>query len=88
MLVHRGDHFFVALRTGDLEHLRMPVEDLLRLRAETSGDDHLAVFGQRFADGIQRLIDGGIDEAAGVDHHQVGGAIAGAPPRTLPRAGA
>ena len=76
MLVHRGDHFLVALRAGDFQHLRMPREDFLGLRAEATGDDHLAVLGQRFADGLERLIDRGIDEAAGVHDHEIGGAIA------------
>jgi hypothetical protein len=55
----------------------MPREDFLGLRAEAAGDDHLAVFGQRLADGLERLVDRGIDEAAGIHHDEVGGAIAG-----------
>jgi hypothetical protein len=42
------------------------------LRPQAAGDDHLAVFGQRFADGVERLLDGGVDEAAGIDDHQIG----------------
>ena len=76
MLVHRGDDFFIALRPGDLEHLRMPVENLLRLRSQAPGDDDFAVLGQRFADRIERLIHGGIDEAAGVHHHEIRRAVA------------
>ena len=55
----------------------MASEYFLRLCPETAGDDHLAVLGQRFADGLQRFIHGGIDEAAGIDHHEVGLAIGG-----------
>ena len=36
MFVHRRDDLFVALRSGDLQHLRMAVENLLRLRARDS----------------------------------------------------
>ncbi|MCP1573352.1 hypothetical protein J2S30_001731 [Herbaspirillum rubrisubalbicans] len=39
------------------------------LGAQAAGDDHLAVFVQGFADGIQRLLHGGVDEAAGIDDH-------------------
>ena len=88
IFVHRGDHFFVALRAGDLEHLRMPIENFLRLRTQAAGDDHLAVLGQRFADGIQRFVHGGIDEAAGVDYHEIGGGDSSAPPHSPRRAGA
>ena len=76
VLVHRGDHLLVALRSRDFQHLRMPREDFLGLRAEAAGDDHLAVLGQRFADGLERLVHRGIDEPAGVHDDEVGGAIA------------
>ena len=88
VLVHRGHHFFVALRAGDLQHLRVPIENLLRLRAQAAGDDHLAVLGERLADGIQRFVHRRIDEAAGIDHHQIGRAVARRPPRSPRRAGA
>jgi hypothetical protein len=44
--------------------------------AQTPCHDHLAVFGQRFADGVERLLHRGIDEAAGVDDDEVGAGIA------------
>ena len=66
-------HDFVGgVRAGDGEHLRMRVLDHVALGAETAGDDHLAVFRERFADRIERFLDGGIDEAAGVDDDEVG----------------
>ena len=76
VFVHRGHHFLVALRPRDLQHLRMAIEDLLRLRAEAAGHDHLAVLGERLADRLQRFVDRGIDEAAGVHDDQVRRAIA------------
>ncbi len=84
--MHRRDHLFVALRTGDLEHLRMPIENFLRLGSQATGDDDFAVLGQRFADRVQRLVHRGIDETAGIDHHQIGGGDSSARPRTPPRA--
>jgi len=62
---------------GSVVAARMAVEDLLRLGAEASGDDHLAILGQSFADGLQRLIHRGIDEAAGIDDHEVGRRVRG-----------
>ncbi|MEY2720674.1 MAG: hypothetical protein RL597_119, partial [Pseudomonadota bacterium] len=53
------------------------LEDALRVGAEAAGDDHAAVLLQRLADGVQRFVDGRIDEAAGVDHHEVRGAVVG-----------
>ena len=76
MLVHRGDDFLVALRAGDLEHLGVAVENLLRLCAQAARDDDLAVLGERLADRLQRLIHRGVDEPAGVDHHQIRRAVA------------
>jgi hypothetical protein len=37
-----------------------------------SGDDHPAVLGQRLADDIERFLHGGVDEAAGIDHYEIG----------------
>ncbi len=77
MLMNRRQHIFIRMRPGDLQHLRMPLENPLRLRAEAAGDDHPPVLLERFADGIERFIHRGIDEAARVDHHHVGGVVAG-----------
>src|SRR2546427_280386 len=42
-----------------------------RLGTQAARDDDLAVLGQRLANGVQALAHGVIDEAAGVDDHQV-----------------
>jgi hypothetical protein len=76
VLVYRRHDLFVALRAGDLEHLRMAIEDSLRLRAQAAGDDDLAILGQRLADRLQGFVHRRIDEAAGIHHHEVGRAIA------------
>jgi hypothetical protein len=50
----------------------LPASRRARLGAQAAGDDDLAVLGQRLADGVQAFLDGVVDEAAGVDDHQVG----------------
>jgi len=47
------------------------------LDPQTAGDDHLAVLGERFADRVERLLDRGVDEAAGVDDDEVGAGVVG-----------
>ena len=47
------------------------------LGTQAARDDDLAVLGEGFADGVEGLFHRGIDEAAGVDHHQVGAFIGG-----------
>jgi hypothetical protein len=61
------------MRAGDGQDTRMRLahEFATVLRAEAAGDDHLAVLVQRFADGVERFGDGGVDEAAGVDDDEV-----------------
>jgi len=77
VLVHRADHFFIGVRSGDLEHLRVAFEDAFRARTEAAGDDHLAVGGERFSDRIERFLDRRVDEAARVDHDEVGARVVG-----------
>ena len=45
------------------------------LGAQAAGDDHLAVLGQRLADGVEAFPHRIVDEAAGVDDHQVGAGV-------------
>jgi hypothetical protein len=44
---------------------------------QTPRHHDLAVLGERLADGIERLLDRRIDEAAGVDDDEVGAGVAG-----------
>jgi len=81
--MHRGHHLLVALRPGNLENLRVPIEDLLWLRTQAPGHDDLAVLGERLADGVQGFVHGRIDEAAGIDDHEIGLAVGSRQPRTL-----
>ena len=77
VFVHGIEHVFVGVRSRDLEYLGMSLEDALRIGTQAAGDDHFAVVFERFADRIQRLVDGRIDEAAGVDHHKIGRVVVG-----------
>jgi hypothetical protein len=49
----------------------MDLGDHAFLGAEAARDHHLAVLGERLADGVERLLDGGVDEAAGVDDDEI-----------------
>ena len=71
-LVHRRHDALVGLRSGDGEHVRVLLADDLGLGAEAAGDDDPAVFRQGVADGVERLVAGRIEEAAGVDDDQIG----------------
>jgi hypothetical protein len=50
----------------------MPASDDFLFDAQAPRDDHLAVLGERLADRLERLLDRGVDEAAGVDDDEVG----------------
>ena len=65
------------MRASDGQHTRVHLAHqiaaaLARFGAEAAGDNHLAVFCQRLADGVQAFPDGIVDEATGIDNHQVG----------------
>src|SRR2546421_6350057 len=74
--VHGRDHALVLLRAGDREYVRVALCDLLRLGAHAAGHDHLAVSGQRVADGGERLRLRAVEKAAGVHDGEVGTAMA------------
>jgi hypothetical protein len=81
VLVYRLHDLLQRMRPGHGQNLGVGAADhiiagRILLGAEAAGDDDLAVFGQRLADGVERLLDCGIDEAAGVDHHEVGAVVA------------
>ena len=76
-LVHRRDDLFVLVRAGDREHGGEAGADDLGLLAHAAGDDDAAVLGDRLADRLQAFLLGAVEEAAGVDQHDVGAAIVG-----------
>jgi hypothetical protein len=55
----------------------MHLGDHALLRAEAAGHHHSSVLGECFADGVERFLDRGVDEAAGVYDDEVGVVIAG-----------
>ena len=74
--VHMLQHLLIGVRAADLQHLGVNGADLIFLGTQTTGDDHLAVLFQRFADCFQRLLHRAVDKAAGVDDHQLGVVVA------------
>jgi hypothetical protein len=77
VLVHGAQHVFIRVRSRHLEHLGMPLEDSFGPRAQAAGDDDLAVLFERFADRLERFVDGGVDEPAGVHHDHIRGVVRG-----------
>ena len=80
MQMHVPHHLVRRVRPGDRKDLRMHFRDdivagRVLLRAEAAGDDHATVLGQRLADRVERLLHGRVDEAAGVDDHEVGAIV-------------
>ena len=76
MLVHRVHDFADRMRAGHFQHFRMDrlnhvVAVGVFFSAEAAGDDDTAVFIERLANGVERLLHRGVDEAAGVDDDQV-----------------
>jgi predicted methyltransferase len=69
--MHRRDHAFVLLRTGDREHSWVTRGDLFRLGAHAAGDDDLAVLRHRLADCRQRFRLCAVQKTAGVDDDEV-----------------
>jgi hypothetical protein len=49
----------------------MYIGDEIFLDSKTSRHDDASVLGERLADGAERLLDRGVDEAAGVDDDEV-----------------
>ena len=70
-------HLVERVRTGHGQYLRVRGFDDTLFGTQAAGNDHLTVLCQRLADGIERLFDGGVDKAAGVDDNQFGLVITG-----------
>ena len=76
-LLQRRDDLAVAARAHDAVHLRQLVQDLLLIAlGEAAGDEDLAhqplLLQRRHGeDGVDGLLLGAVDEAAGVDDHHV-----------------
>ncbi len=74
--MHGAEHILIGVRTGDLQHARVALEDPLGPRAQAPGYDYPPVLLQGLPDRIQGLVDGGVDETARVDDHHVGRGVA------------
>ena len=70
--MHGVEHALILLRPGDREHIRILRGDFLRLRAHAAGDDHLAVGGERVADGGEQFRLRAFQKSAGIDDRDVG----------------
>ncbi len=75
--MHGGDDLLVLVRPGDGEDAGVRLPDAPLLHAHAAGDDDAAVLGHGLADGLQAFGLGGVEEAAGVDHHHVGARVVG-----------
>ena len=56
VLVHGADDVLVGMRSRDLEHARMALEDALGSRAEAARHDNAAVLAQCLADGREAFL--------------------------------
>ena len=77
MQVYGVHHLLRRMGTGNGQHFRVNLAHQVvagnsRLGAEAAGDDHATIGSQGLADGVKALPHGVIDEAAGVDNHQIG----------------
>ena len=52
VLVHRTHDFFIGLRAGHRQYLWMCLLDGFAACTQAAGHDHLAVFGECFADRV------------------------------------
>ena len=69
--VHRLEYPGRIVRPGHRQHRRMRRLHHAVFCPEAAGNDHLAVFRKRLADGVQRFGDRRVDEAAGIDDYEV-----------------
>ena len=75
--MHMLHDFLHRMGAGHRQYLWVSLLHHVTLGTETAGDDYLAVFRQRFADGIQRFGHGAVNEATGIDYDQVGVVVGG-----------
>jgi hypothetical protein len=59
------------MRAGHGQNRRVALLDETFLCAKAAGDDHLAVLPKCLANGAERFLYCGVDEAAGVDDYEI-----------------
>ena len=74
--VHRIHHLLGRVWTGDRQHTGVYMAHqitapLIFARPQTAGDNHLAMGRQSLANRVQAFLDRIVNEAAGVDDHQI-----------------
>ena len=67
----------------DRQHGGVSFSYQILFKPQTARNHDFAVFGERLANGAERLLDGGVNEAAGVDDDEVGAGIIGRSDVTL-----
>ena len=77
VFMHCSHDFRQGMRPGHFQHFRMYRQDhvvtvTVFFLTQATSDDDFAVFGQGFADGIERLLYSSIDETASIDDDEVG----------------
>ena len=75
--MHGVHHRVILVRAGDRGDIGEARTDQVFLAAHAAGDNDLAIFRQRLANGVQAFFLGGIEETAGIDHNDVGAGIGG-----------
>ena len=73
ILVHRAHHLLIGGGAGHAQHLGVQFHDgagVIPL-AHAAGHDHPAIFADGLTDGVQGLLLGTVDKAAGVHHHDL-----------------
>ena len=73
--MHMLQDLVARVRTGNRQNQRMHLANHIFFHTQATGNDDLAVCGERLADGIERFFNGSVDEATGIDHHQIGAFI-------------
>ena len=75
VLVHRPHYAVGIVRSRNRKNGRMGGLYYAFFCAQAAGDNDLAILRQRLPDGVQRFLDRGIDEAAGVDDDEIGAGV-------------
>ena len=68
----------VLMRAGDGQNAWMRASDILRIGAQTAGDNHLAVLMQRLTNRLKTFRLGAVKKAAGVDNDRLCAGVIGA----------
>jgi hypothetical protein len=65
-------HVIWGMGASNREQARKALAKIMCFRAETPGNNHIAILGQRFFNRTQRFFNRRLDEATSVDNDQIG----------------